>query len=288
MPLRRGSSEQLTPEQRIANRNNWLRIGLVSAAAVVLGWKLIRVEIPLNLTGLDYSDILALLLALFAIYLSAAFYFKATETSNRFYHDIHIFTQETSKTLGRVESGFGEQLTHIREAHSHLRSQMERLLLQFSDTLGSGRVVLEEATETLQDFPRGTTLPEGEADEWIGRIREHLNALSTAQEELDALKEELVERGETVVEPQIRPPLSKSFLQRFDRDYLPQLPIQHSMSDLSIKRNTRKWLLAAPESTRADFIRNGFATSSCHLTSRALVWIRRLQPVFDETHHEEP
>lgn len=56
----------------------------------------------------DFPTLLSLLLALFAVALSALFYFKATDTSNAFYDNTYKFTQQIAELLrepGSVSRG---------------------------------------------------------------------------------------------------------------------------------------------------------------------------------------
>lgn len=80
---------------------------------ILLGYRIVNSEFVINLGTLSATDIVALLLAFFAIGLSAAFYFKSSDSSNQFYDNMHKFTQETSVLLGKIESKFGEQLKNI-------------------------------------------------------------------------------------------------------------------------------------------------------------------------------
>src|ERR1051326_1980056 len=78
-------------QARIANRTSWFKIGLTSCAALSLTAYLLLHPVPFSLQDLRFSDLLALLLSLFAIALSVAFYFKANETANDFYHNSYQF-----------------------------------------------------------------------------------------------------------------------------------------------------------------------------------------------------
>ncbi len=108
---------------RIASRESWFRIAIITIFAVVFGWKLIGSPFTFDFSKFDFSDLLSLLLAFFSISLAVAFYFKATETSNRFYDNTFKFTKEISEILGRIEAGFGERLRHLDEGYSGLRDR---------------------------------------------------------------------------------------------------------------------------------------------------------------------
>ena len=64
---------------------------------------------------------LNLLLALFAVGLSATFYFKATETSERFYANTYDFSKDISEKIGRIEERFGGQLEPMRADYADTR-----------------------------------------------------------------------------------------------------------------------------------------------------------------------
>lgn len=70
--------------------------------------------------NLDFNAFLSLVLALFSIFLSAMFYFKATDTSNKFYDNIYKFTKDIAELLVRIESSFGQQLKSIDERQSKM------------------------------------------------------------------------------------------------------------------------------------------------------------------------
>ena len=70
----------------------------------------------------DFSldSILSTLLAFFSIFISIFFYFKADETSTRFYNSSYEFMKDISVTLGKIEERFGEKLNNLNEKISHL------------------------------------------------------------------------------------------------------------------------------------------------------------------------
>lgn len=73
-----------------------------------MAWKLLSAEFKIDLASFSFNDFLALVLALFSVALSVAFYFKANEASNQFYDNTYKFTKEMSEILGRIEAGFGD------------------------------------------------------------------------------------------------------------------------------------------------------------------------------------
>lgn len=131
---------------RIRSRNSWLLIGVISALSAVFAFKILLSPSQLDLGGLTASDLLSYLLAFFSVGLSVAFYFKANEASNKFYHDTYVFSQHTSEILGRMEERFGEQLRFLGEGQSGLREQMSKLPYVVNE---QERVAIESEREVL-------------------------------------------------------------------------------------------------------------------------------------------
>jgi hypothetical protein len=101
-----------------------LKLALIVLFSVI-AWRIAWSDFTLDLSKFDFSDLLALILALFAMGMSVAFYFKSTDSSNQFYDNIYNFTQKTSEILGRIEERFGEQLRHLDEGYGRIQSRFE-------------------------------------------------------------------------------------------------------------------------------------------------------------------
>ncbi|MFM2334285.1 MAG: hypothetical protein RIS91_288 [Bacteroidota bacterium] len=97
---------------RTKDNNNlwtWFKFIVGILVTLLLVYKLAVSNLSFDFSKFDFNALLALLLSLFAIGLSVAFYFKATDTSNLFYDNTYKFTKEISEILGRIEAGFGER-----------------------------------------------------------------------------------------------------------------------------------------------------------------------------------
>ena len=68
------------------------------------------------------ESILSILLAFFSIFISIFFYFKADETSTKFYDSSYKFMKDISVTLGKIEERFGEKLNNMNEKLTHFES----------------------------------------------------------------------------------------------------------------------------------------------------------------------
>jgi len=102
----------------IINRESWFRIILISVFSLVACAAILVTPYKIDFSKIGFSDFLSLSLTIFSISLSAAFYFKATDTSNRFYDNTYKFMKDISENLGRIEERFGEQLKHLDEGYT--------------------------------------------------------------------------------------------------------------------------------------------------------------------------
>jgi predicted RNase H-like nuclease (RuvC/YqgF family) len=83
--------------------------------------------------------------------LSVAFYFKATDTSNKFYDNTYKFTKEISEILGRIEAGFGERLRHLDEGYSGLVDKFDGNSVQDkTDDIEAAKLELEEEKKKIE------------------------------------------------------------------------------------------------------------------------------------------
>lgn len=104
-----------------------VRDGLIAICVIIVGFKLAFAQITFNLAAFSFTDFLNLMLALFSVALSVAFYFKATDASNKFYDNTYKFTKDVSEILGRIEAGFGERLRHLDEGYSGVRDKLDKM-----------------------------------------------------------------------------------------------------------------------------------------------------------------
>ena len=110
--------------EKISSATLWDWVKAVSVLVLVVVSAIKIYNVPATLS-LDLPTLLALLLAIFAIWLSALFYFKAAETSNAFYDNTYKFTKDIAELLVKIESGFGERLRHLDEGYSSMRDYLQ-------------------------------------------------------------------------------------------------------------------------------------------------------------------
>ncbi|MUK66454.1 hypothetical protein [Aliivibrio fischeri] len=155
----------------------------------VMTFKIFNMEISLNMSEFGFTDLLSIIVAFFSIALSVAFYFKATDTSNRFYDNSYAFTKEMSEVIGRMESGFGEKLKHLDEGYTGIRDKFDQLPFDSSQTqkeLEKENAEIkkkeEEQRKTLEELAKKAHLAENEKQE----LFEHMSKLSRELEESKA------------------------------------------------------------------------------------------------------
>ncbi len=168
-----------------------LRDVLLVALIAIVGWKLVTAELKIDLAAFGFSDLLALILALFSVGLSIAFYFKATDTSNQFYDNTYRFTKEMSEMLGRIEAGFGEKLKHLDEGYSGIRERFDRMPAYAQVTNADVKKEEEEIRQKeheqkalLEDLAKKAKLAEHEKKALFANLAQKSEELDQARMEL--------------------------------------------------------------------------------------------------------
>ena len=152
----------------------------------VMSFKLFTIELSLDIKEFGFTDLLSMLVAFFAIGLSVAFYFKATDTSNRFYDNSYAFTKDVSEILGRMEAGFGERLRHLDEGYTGIRDKFDKLPFDSAKALEDIEKENEEIKKkegeqrkALEELAKKAHLAESEKVE----LFEYMSKLSSELEE---------------------------------------------------------------------------------------------------------
>jgi DNA repair exonuclease SbcCD ATPase subunit len=104
----------------------WFKWGIIALITIVICVKFLTTDIDFSQIQFNFNDLLALILAIFAIWISINFYHKNNETSNKFYNNTYNFTKDISETLGRIEERFGEKLDSLKEENQSLSSRFDK------------------------------------------------------------------------------------------------------------------------------------------------------------------
>jgi hypothetical protein len=251
-----------TVENIIANRDSWLKIGVVAAVTILGGIKFLNVPLNIDLSKFDFSDFLSLILAIFSIGLSVAFYFKANDDSGKFYDNTYKFTKEVSEILGRIEAGFGERLRHLDEGYSGLRTRFEQLPIdlrnaekEVQDEEQNIEKKEEERTKLIEELAKKAKLQEGEKEDLLKRLQQMDAELYSARRELTSLQQSLFEAEHPTRYPRILTDSThqalSNYAKQFDGKVLSFSPADH------LQKIFNPFLNAAPNSILRELARCG-------------------------------
>ncbi|CDU04331.1 conserved hypothetical protein [Vibrio coralliirubri] len=242
----------------------------------VLAFKLFSMDLSLNIEEFTFTDLLSMLVAFFAIALSIAFYFKATDTSNRFYDNSYAFTREVSEILGRIEAGFGERLKHLDEGYSGIRDRFDQLPFdnaQANAELEKEKAEIEskenEQKELLENLAKRAKLAESEKEELFSHIKQVSDELDEAKRETRRLQRSI--RMHSVDNESRYEPLeylTKFLSDRRDSDISPNSPRN------SIEMQFHRHANELPRRLFRQLETNGFIDDN-GLTSEAIDFMRR-------------
>lgn len=178
-------------------------VGLLFSGLIV--YKLAISELTFDFSKFDFNALLSMILAVFAIGLSVAFYFKATDTSNLFYDNTYKFTKEISEILGRIEAGFGERLRHLDEGYSGLVSKFdnghsEQNIKETKEEIEKEKIKLkneiEERNQILNNLIEKAQLEQHEKQEIRRQLKEKEIEISKQNREINFLKHRLHSESE--------------------------------------------------------------------------------------------
>lgn len=176
----------------------WLRDFILVLILSAVGLKIALTDFSVDLSGFSFTDLLALLMSLFSIWLSAMFYFKASDNSNKFYDDTYKFTKDMSEMLGRIEVGFGEKLSNLHEGYLGLRNTVDRFPHQTAEDKAAVKVGKEmiskkekEREDLIDNLISRAQLAEDDKQLFIKELAEKNSALEQAKRELDELDAKL-------------------------------------------------------------------------------------------------
>ena len=186
------------------NVNTYLKAFVVVILTLVISWKLLWTNITLS--ELKTTDILFLIIAIFSIGLSVAFYFKATDTSNDFYDNSFKFTKEVSVILGRIEAGFGERLKHLDEGYSTISQKFDGLPYGISKEQAEKKIEKEEEAieknenerlSMIEELINKTNMQAIEKEEFLHKLENKENELSKMKRRIFDLSKQLESSEET-------------------------------------------------------------------------------------------
>lgn len=269
-----------------ANKNlSWLTVKnirdiVVIVFIVTITYKLFSLNIDLNIKEFSLTDLISILVSFFAIGLSIAFYFKATDTSNRFYDNSYAFTKDVSEILGRMEAGFGERLRHLDEGYSGIRDRFDKFpfdsIKAREEIEKENQEIVnkeEELRKTIEDLAQKAHLAENEKTELFEHMERLNRELEQSRREARRLERQIRinEKDNIANEPKVLQYLARH-MRRFQNRTSSGLVHRGDYRDAYAK--VREEL---PRDAIIDLESNGFLDENGNLTDEAIFLIRNIQ-----------
>ncbi|SEA80448.1 hypothetical protein [Marinobacterium iners] len=196
----------------------------------VVTWKLINSDISISIKEFTFTDLLSIFVSFFAIALSIAFYFKATDTSNRFYDNSYKFTKEISEILGRIEAGFGEKLKHIDEGYAGIRDRFDQLPFDANkakEEIEAEKKEIEkkkkEQNNLLESLAQKAQLAEAEKEDLFNKMEKTNKELESAKSDLRRMQRNMMkhERLKLNIDPERKRRVMEYLVDRISEEIPP-------------------------------------------------------------------
>ena len=139
-------------------------------------------------TGFTVDSILSTLLAFFSIFISIFFYFKADETSSKFYDSSYDFMKDQSVLLGRIEERFGEKFENLFSRIDHLDSGQAEKETELHGKTDEISDIIENLITTLDAHAKS-----GKTEELLAELQKYRSELAEKSSEYNLLVENLQE-----------------------------------------------------------------------------------------------
>lgn len=194
------NTDEVSQNKKIKNVTLW---SCVQAICTVLFVFFILLKFYSSSFTVDFSTLLSIVLAVFSIWLSATFYFKATETSNRFYENTYSHSKDIATLLVKIESGFGEKLDNLRDNYSSIDSRMngyiknpiekerESIESEMSEATEEIKKIKLSKDEIINGLILKANLAEKDKEEIKLKLQEKENNLKNANDKINSLESDL-------------------------------------------------------------------------------------------------
>lgn len=236
---------------------------LIICLIVIFTWKLLNSDISISIKELAFTDLVSILMAFFAIALSVTFYFKATETSNRFYDNSYKFTKEISEILGRIEAGFGEKLKHIDEGYSGIRDKFEKFPFDIASAKEEVEAEKEEIEkkqkeqgDLLENLAQRAQLAESEKEEVFNKMAKTSEELEFAKRDLRRMQRNIIDHEVSSTSMVAKDRILSYLKHRFDAEVPREL--KRPLSSLKVRRIFSSIKNDLPPEAIDDLLNTGF------------------------------
>lgn len=128
------------------------------------------------------ETLLTVLLSFFSIGLSIMFYIQSEKSSSSYYTKSYDIMKEVSVALGKIETGFGEKLSGLKEDIGKLEHRREEVRIQLDES--------EKETEKIrQQIITETKLSPQEKEKLINELQEKTQENIELRNRLDNMEE---------------------------------------------------------------------------------------------------
>lgn len=100
---------------KIKNRNNilkWVFVFLILAFIIIATF---LNKITIDLSNFTFSDLIAIIISLWAVYISMLFYHKNNEATAEFYNNFYVFIKDVTEKIGKLDAGVKEGMEGLKE-----------------------------------------------------------------------------------------------------------------------------------------------------------------------------
>ncbi|HHC6444926.1 TPA: hypothetical protein ACN35N_004435 [Vibrio parahaemolyticus] len=281
------AKEEIKQESTVKGFDSWLHAKSI-ALIVLSGAIAIRLYDSKIEIAMDTATLLSILLALFSVALSAMFYFKATETSNKFYDNSYRYTKDVAELLVKIESGFGERLKNLDEGYSSMREQiqnsssLENAIQQTKIHLKAEQEDIDkiknEKDELLKKLFESSKLRKEEKESLASELEARDHELKESQRELAKLSKKLfVERMEKREASEDTSQLKSRVTSFTLSNVIPQLPEFEHLTLRTLNNSFDEILPTLPSEFAEDLISLGYLRRDVgKLTRKGQAFIRHL------------
>ena len=172
---------------------------------LVAAYRLAVPEISIDLSGFGFTDLLSMILAISAIALSAAFYFKADESSKNFYNNSYGFTKNISELLGRIEERFGAQLVSLNQGYDVLSKRFDAVPIDVKAVKEEQRKEVETIEKNENEYQQiiEGLMVKAKLDD--SQMNEMKKSMANLVSEVDRAKSELAKHQASLENGEISP-----------------------------------------------------------------------------------
>lgn len=180
--------------------------------------KVLASSIIFNFSDFRFIDLLSLILALFSMSLSAAFYFKSTDQSNQFYNSSVDFTRNISEILGRIEGVFGERLKHIDEGYQGIRDAISPLKMEIEYKQDEIKTISEKSDLDIITYLEKNKVENSIVSDIKEKLKEKDEIIKKNNDEIKFLSSQL-EKHAGNYDPNIESKLRRYLFRMFKEDF---------------------------------------------------------------------